>query len=128
MHAGEIHHQFSSPHHEGPSPQRESNEFSPPPAASQQRKRTFSNISGEFSSPYQPQRPSAHYTPYTQSGSYSPNGLAPHPTWKGAPDTDRRLSGSLEAMAAEPPSSEFVLEWNDALADGYGVFNIFMLD
>jgi hypothetical protein len=140
MQAGEIP-QFAPLHHDGTS-RRASNEFSPPPPLDvlHPRKRTYSTISNEFSPAYQSQRPSGgwapeppRHLPHPASGypntpgapdlpyrsQYSPNGLAPQPSWKGGPDTARRQSTSLEAAGPlDNAHVESKVEWDDTIIDG----------
>lgn len=144
MQAGEMPQFTPLQHHEGGS-RRGSNEYSPTPGieGAQQRKRTFSSISNEFSSPaYQPQRPSIgwssaeaprHLPPpatYQMAVSgeqpqasfrthYSPNGLAPQAVWSNAPDTAQRAGGSFGSMGqAEQSYPDHKVEWDDNLVTG----------
>jgi hypothetical protein len=144
MQAGEMPQFTPLQHHEGGS-RRGSNEYSPTPGieGAQQRKRTFSSISNEFSSPaYQPQRPSIGWSsaeaprhlppPATYqmpvSGEqpqasfrthYSPNGLAPQAVWSNAPDTAQRAGGSFGSMVqAEQSYPDHKVEWDDNLVTG----------
>jgi hypothetical protein len=134
MQAGEIP-QFTSLHHEGGS-RPGSNEYSPPPNMDQ-RKRTFSSISNEFSSPaYQAQRPSVGWSsaeasrqlpPPNYSGDqaqsgfrthYSPNGLAPQAVWSNAPDT-LRTNASFGSMGqADQSYPDHKVDWDDSLING----------
>lgn len=141
MQAGEIP-QYPPLHHEGGS-RPDSNEYSPPPNldAAQQRKRTFSTISNDYSPSYQPQRhsvgwepprhlppPSAYQMSQQVSGEatssnfrthYSPNGLAPQPVWSTAPDTAVRPNTSFGSSGhADQNYSEQNLEWDDTLVNG----------
>ena len=101
---------------------RPSDEFSPPPNAERSsRKRTHSSISGDLNSSYQPrpisgwtqppqeqarqfaQHSPSYATPQSASGpmfrepDYSPNGLAPTPHWKNAPELLRQRN-SFESV------------------------------
>jgi hypothetical protein len=142
MQAGEIPQFTPLQHHEGGS-RRGSHEYSPTPGieGAQQRKRTFSSISNEFSSPaYQPQRPPVggwssaeaprHLPPPSSyqlpaSGEqaqasfrthYSPNGLAPQAIWTNAPDTAQRTATSFGH--AEPNYPDHKVDWDDNLING----------
>ncbi|KAI9736562.1 MAG: Glucose-responsive transcription factor [Claussenomyces sp. TS43310] len=147
MQAGEIP-QFTGLHHDG-TPRRASDEYTPPPPpieATEARKRTYSSISNEFASGYQPQRPTAGWPatdasrqpPHPTSGyqgttqispdqtkspyrsQYSPNGMAPQPMWRNGPETARRASTSFDSMP--PPDHnnlEPKVEWDDSLVEGY---------
>jgi hypothetical protein len=151
MQSGEIP-QFGPLHHESAS-RRGSNEYSPPPNidVSQQRKRTFSTISSDFSPLYQPQRPSVGWAPPEPSRHlpppasvyqisppvsaeqsqhlfrpthYSPNGLAPQPTWRKASDSAIR-PGSFEQIAqAEQIQADLNVEWDDSIIDEYGYIHL----
>jgi Fungal Zn(2)-Cys(6) binuclear cluster domain len=143
--AGEIP-QYPPMHHEGGS-RPASNEYSPPPNldSSQPRKRTFSSISNEFSPAYQPQRPSATWTPsetprhlpppssaYQMSQPaggeqgqaafrthYSPNGLAPQAVWSSAPETPLRAGASFGAAGqVDQNYSDHKIDWDDNLING----------
>lgn len=140
MQAGEIP-QFAPLHHDGTS-RRASNEFSPPPPLDvlQPRKRTFSTISNEFSPAYQGQRTSggwaapepSRHLPHPGSGypntpgaadqpyrsQYSPNGLAPQPSWKTGPELAQRQSNSIEgAGASDHAHLDSKVEWDDGIID-----------
>ncbi|TVY37603.1 putative transcriptional regulatory protein [Lachnellula occidentalis] len=121
---------------------RPSDEFSPTPNADGvQRKRTHSSISGDFNSPYQNQRPPswaqpqqeharqfsqqspAYATP--QSGpmfrepNYSPNGLAPTPQWRNAPDLQRQSNSFENVVSLEQGQVDQSLELTDTIIDQY---------
>lgn len=126
---------------------RPSDEFSPPPnAETGQQKRTFSNISGEFGTAYQPQRPanwansqatqsqsqqlqqtSPYATPQSAQGQpnnfrepdYSPSCPAPTPHWRNPPDTARQDSSSESVLPVEPIQPEQHFELSDAVIEGY---------
>jgi hypothetical protein len=126
--------QYAPMHQEGAS-RPGSNDFSPPPNmdTGNQRKRTFSTISNDYSPSYQPHRPApydpsqrhiaAPQTPYGAQqavgpeGSsgfrthYSPNGLAPQPVWNTAPDITR----SNAPFHGEPSFQEHSVEWDENL-------------
>jgi hypothetical protein len=141
MQAGEMP-QFPPLHHEGGS-RPGSNEYSPPPVEGAQRKRTFSSISNEFSSPaYQAQRPSGAWSsgetarqlpppnyPLSQPVSgdqaqpsfrthYSPNGLAPHAIWSTAPDTLRTSTSFGSLVQADQSYGDHKVDWDDNLING----------
>jgi hypothetical protein len=125
---------------------RPSDEFSPPPnAEGGQRKRTYSSISGEFGTPYQPQRPvsgwasqpppdqprhlqqpsPAYATPQSAPGphmfrepDYSPNGLPPNPQWRNPPDLQRQGSSFESAVPIEHSQPEPNLDLSDSILDG----------
>lgn len=144
MHSGEISVGPFAPQHHDSLSRRGSHEYSPPPLDSTQRKRTYSTISNEFSSPaYQAQRPPMgwadppRHLPPPQSGyqssppvsneqnqpayrpAYSPNGLAPQPAWRAEPDLAIRPNASYDAASqAEQNHTESKLKWNDAIIDG----------
>jgi hypothetical protein len=147
MQSGEIP-QFGPLHHESAS-RRGSNEYSPPPnidVSQQQRKRTFSTISSDFSPLYQPQRPSVGWAPPEPSRHlpppasvyqisppvsaeqnqtlfrpthYSPNGLAPQPTWRKSSDSAIRPSSFEPIAQAEQMQADPNVEWDDSIIDGY---------
>lgn len=142
MHSGEIPVGSFAPqqHHESLS-RHGSHEYSPPPLDAAQRKRTYSTISNEFSTPaYQSQRlppgwAEPRHLPPPQSGYqgspsvtneqtqsayrpvYSPNGLAPQPAWRTEPDLALRPNASVES-AIQENHAEPKLEWSDAIIDG----------
>jgi hypothetical protein len=133
--------------YESPLQRRASDEFSPPPNTDgTQKKRTYSSVSGDFVSPYQPQRalsgwppqdtqrhlphPSSSYAlPHSSPGGssqlfrepdYSPNGLQPLPQWRNAPAPLRRQSSSFENIGqGEQSHTERITELDDAVTDGY---------
>jgi hypothetical protein len=146
MQASEIPVQYM-PHHDSPLQRRGSGEFSPPPNNEiSPRKRTYSSISGEFSTPYQPQRPSvgswptqetprhlphpssAFATPPTapaaphvfREPNYSPNGLQPLPQWRNAPEPPPRQNSSFDSISqAEHGHSDHAVEWDEGVVDRY---------
>jgi hypothetical protein len=146
MQAGEIP-TFGALHHESIS-RRGSNEYSPPPnhEGTQQRKRTYSTISNEFSPAYQPQRPNVAWaavdpprhlpppqSPYQMSppvssesaqpyrSQYSPNGIAPQPSWRNEPDLTIRPNTSFESVGqTEQLHPDHKIEWSNQIVDGYG--------
>lgn len=134
-------------HQDGHSQRRDSQEFSPPQESdNMQRKRTYSSVSGgEYGQPYQPQRPisgwasqdlprhlphpsSAFATPQSapststnlfQQPNYSPNGLAPTPQWRAAPDALRQQGSSYEVVAqTDHGYPERVADWDESIVDG----------
>jgi hypothetical protein len=132
-------------HQDSPAQRRGSEEFSPPPNAdNMQRKRTYSSVSGDFGTPYQPQRPAAGWasqepprhlphpsafgTPQSappvathvfRDPNYSPNGLQPAPQWRTAPEPLRRQSSSFDNMAqADHSRPERVADWDESIVDG----------
>lgn len=132
-------------HHDTPIQRHGSAEFSPSSNAEMSpRKRTYSSMSGEFNSPYQPPRTqtrewasqeqprhlphpsSAFGTPQSAPPSqnmfrepnYSPNGLPPNPQWRQAPEATNRQDGSLDGIAqAEHGHTDHTVEWNEQLID-----------
>lgn len=133
-------------HQDSPLQRRGSEEFSPPPNAdNMQRKRTYSSVSGDFGTPYQPQRPATgwasqeppRHLPHPSSSfatpqsappgathvfrepNYSPNGLQPAPQWRTGPEPIRRQSSSFESMTpAEHAHQERVADWDEGIVDG----------
>lgn len=146
MQASEIPVQYM-PHHDSPLQRRGSGEFSPPPNNEiSPRKRTYSSISGDFSTPYQPQRPSvgswptqetprhlphpssAFATPPTapaaphvfREPNYSPNGLQPLPQWRNAPEPPPRQNSSFDSISqAEHGHSDHAVDWDESVVDRY---------
>jgi hypothetical protein len=134
-------------HHDTTLQRHGSDEFSPPPNPDgSPRKRTYSSISGEFSTPYQPQRsqarewasqeqprhlphPSSTFaTPQTappaanmfREPNYSPNGLQPVPQWRNAPDPPHRQGSSFDSnVQAEHGHTDYAVEWNEGLVETY---------
>ncbi|KAG0645944.1 putative transcriptional regulatory [Hyphodiscus hymeniophilus] len=131
--------------HDSPQQQRASEEFSPPDD-SMQRKRTYSAVSGDLGTTYQPQRPAtgwasqelprhlphppnafpaSHSAPATtttvfREPNYSPNGLQPSPYWRTAPEPVRRQSSSFESLPQTDHSHhERVTDWDESIVDGY---------
>ncbi|KAH6679486.1 hypothetical protein B0J14DRAFT_649874 [Halenospora varia] len=129
---------------DNPMQRRASDEFSPPPnpGDNMTRKRTYSSLSGDLNSAFQPPRPSSAWAPQDlarhpanpnpafspqqtpsqmfREPDYSPNGMAPTPHWKKGPDPSRRPSNSFEAMlTGEFPQSDRSPGWDDAIIDGY---------
>ncbi|KAF4631153.1 hypothetical protein G7Y89_g6986 [Cudoniella acicularis] len=147
MQAGEIPvAPFLATHSENPMQRRASDEFSPPPnPEGGPRKRTYSSLSTEFSTPYQPQRPPSGWasqelprhstnaspaftTPQPTPGpvhmfrepNYSPNGLQPTPQWRKPPEVPRPQSSSFEGMLPNDQSQlDHTPGWDDALIEGY---------
>ena len=132
-------------HQDSPLQRRGSEEFSPPPNSdNMQRKRTYSSVSGDFGTPYQPQRPatgwasqepprhlphpSAFATPQSapppathvfRDPNYSPNGLQPAPQWRSAPEPLRRQSSSFENVPQIDPSfADRVVDWDEGTVEG----------
>lgn len=128
------------PHPEGGGSRRPSHDYSPPPphAEGQPRKRTYSSISQDFGSGYQPQRQSGQWqgpetprhhgasaAPYGQANAapdasyrpaYSPNAMAPQSQWKNPPPEASR--GSFDGVAAvEGAYADHKLEWDDYISD-----------
>ena len=125
--------------HPNDSMRRPSDEFSPPPNADGvQRKRTHSSMSGDFNSPYQNQRPPSWAQPQQEHArgfshqspayatpqpgptfrepNYSPNGLAPTPQWRNAPDL--RQSNAFEnVVSLEQGQVDQSLELTDIIID-----------
>lgn len=125
MHAGEMPVSQYMSHHESPMQRRPSEEYSPPPHGENPRKRTYSSMSGEFASPYLPQRsqgawpvagpvaePPRHLPPPNpfsptqnnavfRDSNYSPNGIQPLPQWKNSPELSHRHSSTFEHMPEE---------------------------
>lgn len=139
MQASEIPVQQYLPHHgESPMQRRPSDEYSPPPHGESTRKRTYSSVSGEFNTPYMPQRaqgpwtapevprhlppPNAFSPPQSNAvfrePNYSPNGIQPIPQWRNPPDIPHRQSVSFENISEEVVR-EHPLELDDAVFDGY---------
>ncbi|RFU35137.1 hypothetical protein B7463_g1215, partial [Scytalidium lignicola] len=141
MQAGEIPGYLA--HHESPSQRRASDEFTPPPNVDgAQRKRTYSSVSNEYGTSYQPQRSStgwglqdsqrqhSHVTPtfstpqtagsnqIFREPNYSPNGLQPTPTWRNQPESQRQ-SISFEAVASLDQNHEYGSDWDDSIVDQY---------
>ncbi|KAH8816177.1 hypothetical protein F5884DRAFT_212493 [Xylogone sp. PMI_703] len=137
MQAGELPSYLA--HHDSPTQRRTSEEFTPPPNVDgTQRKRTYSSISNEYGTPYQPQRssgwglqdsqrqhPPSFATPQTggsgqmfREPNYSPNGLQPTPTWRNQPE--HRPSAQFEGAAAlEQSTIEHGPEWDDGIVEQY---------
>jgi hypothetical protein len=123
-------------------PRRASEEMSPPPHGGDMtsRKRTFSNLSADFGTPYQLQRPSSGYDPSRQhhdtsnafntpqtapvpqmfrDSNYSPNGLPPSPHWRKPPEQIARQNSSFEAFqSGEFGQPEQSAEWDDNIVNG----------
>jgi hypothetical protein len=133
--------------HDSPLQRRGSEDFSPPPSQEHHpKKRTYSSVSGsEFGTPYLahrsvsawPTHESPRHLPAPGSGfagtplppvtsqafrdpMYSPNGLAPLPQWKAAPEPPRRQSAAFENAIQDQAHSESPLEWDDTTVDRYG--------
>ncbi|KAH8803820.1 hypothetical protein F5882DRAFT_140741 [Hyaloscypha sp. PMI_1271] len=132
--------------HDSPLQRRGSEDFSPPPSQEHHpKKRTYSSVSGsEFGTPYLahrsvsawPTHESPRHLPAPGSGfagtplppvtsqafrdpMYSPNGLAPLPQWKAAPEPPRRQSAAFENAIQDQAHSESPLEWDDTTVDSY---------
>ena len=144
MQAGEIPVPQYLPHHDSPMQRRASDEFSPPPNAENlQRKRTYSSMSGDFGTPYQPPRPmsgwasqepprhlshhsSTFATPQTAPGvaqmfrepNYSPNGLQPGSQWRNPPEPPRQQGSYEGILQGAPNQTDKVAEWDDDVVDG----------
>jgi hypothetical protein len=133
--------------HDSPLQRRGSEDFSPPPSQEHHpKKRTYSSVSGsEFGTPYLahrsvsawPTHESPRHLPAPVSGFaatplppvtsqafrdpiYSPNGLAPLPQWKTAPEPPHHQSAAFENAIQDRAPSESPLEWDDTTVDRYG--------
>jgi hypothetical protein len=118
---------------------RASEDFSPP-ADSMARKRTFSSVSGDFSSPYQSQRARpgwapqdasrglTHHSPSFSTAHPAPiaqmyrdnhlNGLQPSPHWRHPPEPTRQQGSSFESMVqVDQVSGDFNVDWDDNIVD-----------
>jgi hypothetical protein len=139
--SGEIPSQQYLQHHDSPLQRRGSDELSPPPNTElPSRKRTYSSVSNEFNTPYQPHRGSTAWAPQepprhlpspfgapqtapaaqmSRDPNYSPNGLQPTPKWRGGLEPVRRQSSSFESMVQGDQShGEPTVDWDETIVDG----------
>lgn len=124
-----------SAHQETPMQRRPSEEFSPPPNTEHpSRKRTFSSVSGDFSSHlvfqppknWSPSESARHLPPsYAPQQShpifkdpnYTSNGMQASQDWGAVPEQHVQNT-SFEAGRDFHP--DHVLDWDEAIIDGYG--------
>jgi hypothetical protein len=129
-------------HSDNSVPRRASEEMSPQPHGDMTgRKRTFSNMSADFTTPYQLQRPTSGYDssrPQQESANifnssqgapvphmfrepnYSPNGLPPSPHWKKHPEQLGRQNNSIEGFqSGEFGQLDQSADWDDNTVNGY---------
>lgn len=138
MHGGEV--PYAPMNHEGASP-RGFDDFSAGTngGLSHGRKRNHSAISNDFNNPnyqgyrqsldwpnqprqapsssaYQGSQPPAGGVADASYTSYSPDSMAPQPSWRNAPDGARRMSTSLEATSHTGQNqADHHLDWSGVL-------------
>jgi hypothetical protein len=144
IHAGEPPSGSYMSHPEISVPARPSEEMSPQTHGDMtSRKRTYSNISADFNTSYQLQRPTSGYDSSRQQQdsanifnnsqgapvpqmfrepNYSPNGLPPSPHWKKQPEQIARNSSFEGFQSGEFSQLDQSADWDDNIVNGYVFF------